>query len=74
MVIRSGKWEGSKTLRCVSGPAFVHSEERAARRESSRRFLDRHRLILDYYGNVIHSTSESRRNVAERSFHNLVEI
>jgi hypothetical protein len=55
-------------------PPFVQSEERAAWRDSSRRNLDQRRFILDYYRDVIHSASESRRNVAERSFHNLVEI
>jgi hypothetical protein len=55
-------------------PPFVQSEERAAWRDSSRRNLDQRRFILDYYRDVIHSASESRRNVAERSFHDLVEI
>jgi hypothetical protein len=54
-------------------PPFVQSEERAAWRDSSRRNLDQRRFILDYYCDIIHSASESRRNVAERSFHDLVE-
>src|SRR3954447_8594607 len=53
---------------------FVQSEERAASRDSPRRNLDQRRFILDYYRDVIHSASESRRDVEERSFHNLVEI
>lgn len=55
-------------------PPLVQSEERATWRDSTRRNLDRRGFILDYNRDVIHPASESRRNVAECSFHNLIEI
>jgi hypothetical protein len=53
---------------------LVQSEERAAWPDSPRRNLDQRGFILDYYSDVIHPASESRRDVEERSFRNLVEI
>jgi hypothetical protein len=69
-----GQMEGFKNAAMRQRAAFVQSEKRSARRDSFRLKQNRRGLILDHYRYVIHAASESRGNLAQRSFHNLVKI
>jgi hypothetical protein len=69
-----GQLKGLKNTAMRQRAAFIQSQKRSARRDSPRLQQRRCRLILYHYRYVIHSASESRRNVAQRSFHNLIEV
>src|SRR5579875_2959486 len=59
-----GQMERFKNAAMCQGTPFIQSEKRAAGRDFPRLKLGRRRLILDYYRYVIHTASESCRNVA----------
>src|SRR5579875_1059483 len=56
--------EGLKNAAVRQRASFIQSQKRTARRDSSRLKLGRRGLILDYHRYIIHTVSESRRNVA----------
>ena len=69
-----GQMEGLKNTAIRQWSPFIKSKKRAARRDSSRFKQGWRRLILDDDRYVIHAASESRGDVAQRPFYNLVEI
>lgn len=69
-----GQLEPFKNAAMRQWASFVQPEERTAGRNSSRPKLARRRLVLHDDRHIIHAVAESRGNVAQCPFHNLIEI